>query len=249
MINYCFILQYDGTAYNGWQKQGNTEKTIQGLLEETVSSLLSEKVDIKGSGRTDRGVHARKQVANCYASKRVEDDWLKDELNKCLPADVRVIRVLKKPLSFHSRKSAQSKTYEYCIYNSTRKNVFSWRYCCQVEQSLDLKSMRVAAKKLEGTHDFLGFSSLRDTKKSTVRTIEKVEIIKEGEMIRILFTGDGFLYHMVRILTGTLLMVGQGKMEVSQIERILESRDRELAGPTAPAQGLKLVDVVYEKKD
>lgn len=244
--NYRLVLQYDGTRFNGWQKQGNTDSTIQGLLERKLSEHLKEKIDIKGSGRTDRGVHAAGQVANFYTTKRIESGQLKQWLNESLPEDIRVNEVEEVPLAFHSRKSATSKTYEYCIWNSQEKNVFSNRYAYSVEPPLNIDKMKKAAKLLCGTHDFLGFCSLKESKKSTVRTLESIIIRQENKKIYIQYKGNGFLYHMVRILTGTLIEVGIGNMKPEEVETILQEKNRNLAGQTVPSQGLKLLSVEYQ---
>ncbi len=244
--NYRMELQYDGTRYNGWQRQGNTECTIQGLIEEILSEYLEEKIEVKASGRTDRGVHAISQVANFYSSRLIKVEPAKTWLNERLPEDIRIFYMEKVALSFHSRKSAVRKTYEYCIWNSTRKNVFYNRYAFTVESPLDIAKMKEGAEYLCGTHDFLGFSSLKESKKNTIRTIEKIQIDNNGEMIVIRFTGNGFLYHMVRILTGTLLEVGLEIRTPDSVLDIFQHKKRELAGYTVPAQGLKLVSVEYE---
>lgn len=245
--NYCLTLQYDGTRYNGWQRQGNTGSTIQGLLEEKLSAIFGEAVDLKGSGRTDRGVHAQEQIANFYAKKEVVPEILRKQLNLELPEDVRVNHIVLKPADFHSRKSAKKKTYEYCIWNSVERNVFYRNYAYDVGETLDLDRMKQAAQKLIGTYDFKGFSSLKESKKSTMRTIFDIEITREKERIYIRYTGDGFLYHMVRILTGTLIEIGKGSMEPGAVRKVIAEKERSAAGPTAPAQGLKLLKVYYER--
>lgn len=244
--NYCLTLQYDGTRYNGWQRQGNTGSTIQGLLEEKLSGIFGESIDLKGSGRTDRGVHAQGQVANFYAQREAVPEILRKQLNLELPEDVRVNSIVFKPADFHSRKSAKKKTYEYCIWNSVERNVFYRNYAYDVEETLDLDRMKQAAQKLIGTYDFIGFSSLKESKKSTVRTIFDIEITREKERVYIRYTGDGFLYRMVRILTGTLIEIGKGSMEPDTVRKVIEEKERSAAGPTAPAQGLKLLKVYYE---
>lgn len=243
--NYRLVLQYDGTRFNGWQKQGNTDSTIQGLLEWKLSEHLQEKIDIKGSGRTDSGVHASGQVANFYTTKKIESSHLKQWLNDSLPADIRVNEVGEVPLAFHSRKSATGKTYEYCIWNSQEKNVFGSRYAYSFATPLNIDKMKEAAKLLCGTHDFIGFSSLKESKKSTVRTIESITIKQENKKIYIQYKGNGFLYHMVRILTGTLIEVGIENMKPEEVVKILQEKNRTLAGQTVPSQGLKLLSVEY----
>lgn len=243
--NYCFHLQYDGSRYNGWQKQGNTERTIQGMLEQLLSQYTKAAVELKGSGRTDAGVHAKCQVANFYSDKQIAIKECKEWLNEQLPDDIRIDKAEEVSLAFHSRKSAIQKTYEYRIWNSQGKNVFGYRYAYSVEKLLNIKKMEEAAAILCGTHDFLGFSSLKESKKSTVRTIESISIFRIDNQVVIQYTGDGFLYHMVRILTGTLLEVGEGIREPDSIKQIFEKRERAMAGPMVPAHGLMLVKVEY----
>ncbi|SES83517.1 tRNA pseudouridine(38-40) synthase TruA [[Clostridium] polysaccharolyticum] len=243
--NYRLRICYDGTRYNGWQKQGNTDCTIQGLLEDELEKYLQEKVDLKGSGRTDAGVHALCQVANFYIRKDVECSLLKQHLNRILPEDIRILEVDEVSIDFHSRKSAVEKTYEYCIWNSNNKNVFYRRYAYSVESPLNIRKMEQAAKLLCGTHDFLGFSSMKKSKKSTVRTVTKISFEQRKELLAISFTGSGFLYHMVRIMAGTLIEVGLEKKEPEAVLEVLEKRERVLAGMTVPARGLRLVSVNY----
>lgn len=243
--NYCLHIQYDGSRFNGWQKQGNTRQTIQDLLEKLISQFVNEVIELKGSGRTDRGVHAKGQVANFYCSKKIAIQECKEWLNGKLPEDIHIDRAEEVPLSFHSRKSAVSKTYEYHIWNSKEKNVFSYRYAYSVEQPLDISKMEEAALLLCGTHDFLGFSSLKETKKSTVRTINSIRFDGLRNHIVIQYNGDGFLYHMVRILTGTLIEVGMGIREPESVREVLTKRTRSLAGSMAPAHGLFLKNVEY----
>lgn len=244
--NYKMVLQYDGSRFDGWQKQGNTAHTIQGILESTISAYVHEQVDVKGSGRTDQGVHALGQVANFYTLAVINTDEMKLWLNKKLPDTIRITELSEVSLSFHSRKSAVRKTYEYHIWNSTEKNVFAHPYMVTVEDKLDLEKMKTVAKMLCGTHDFIGFSSIKDNKKSTVRTIYSVEIKSNGNEVTISYTGDGFLYHMVRIISGTLIEIGQGKRSLESVVNVLEEKKRSLAGPLAPAQGLFLKLVEYK---
>lgn len=246
--NYRLLLQYEGTGFNGWQKQGNTEHTIQGLLEDVLSKYLQETIELKGSGRTDKGVHAQGQTANFLTTKKMNPLELKQWLNRTLPQEIRVNEVEEAPLTFHSRKSAIAKTYEYCIWNSEKKNVFYHRYAYTVPEKLDVNKMKQAAELLCGTHDFIGFSSLKDTKKSTVRRIDTIEITREKERLFLRFTGNGFLFHMVRILTGTILEVGKGEREPEDIIKVFQQKKRDFAGETVPAQGLRLISVLYESR-
>lgn len=244
--NIKIVVAYDGTRYNGWQKQGNTENTIQGKLERVLSSFLEEDIELHGSGRTDAGVHAKAQVANFHTSSTASLEDISTAFTMYLPNDIAVYHMEEVPYRFHSRLNATAKTYYYRIWNSHIPNVFEHRFLYEVEQPLNVEVMREAAKKLEGTHDFKSFCSNKRTKKSTVRTIFSIEIEQDQEEIVLKFNGDGFLYNMVRILTGTLIEVGLGKRKPEEMEAIIEAKNREEAGFTAPAQGLCLKSVSYE---
>lgn len=240
------VIRYDGTRYSGWQSQEHDENTIQGKLEAVLTRLLEEPIEIAGSGRTDAGVHALGQVANFKTGSGMTCEKLLAGLNHYLPEDIGVISLEEADGRFHSRLNAVRKTYCYHIWNSPVHNVFDRRYVWAVETPLDLEAMRRAAGYLTGTHDYKAFSSVKRGKKSTVRTVEAIRIEQKGPALTLSFTGDGFLYHMVRILTGTLVEVGLHKKKPEEMPRILESLDREQAGVMAPGQGLFLVNVEYE---
>ncbi len=245
MRNIKLVLRYDGTRYSGWQSQEHEENTIQGKLTAVLERMTGESIRLAGSGRTDAGVHALGQVANFRTESPFSCEKLKEELNQYLPEDMAVLSVEEADQRFHSRLNAVRKTYLYRIWNSPVHNVFERKYVYPLEQALDVEAMRQAADRLLGTHDFRAFSSYRRTKKSTVRTLEKITIEKNGEEIRLRFTGNGFLYHMVRILTGTLIEVGMNKKKPEDMDEILASLNRDKAGFTAPAQGLFLINVEY----
>ena len=244
-MNYKMTIQYDGARYSGWQRQGNTERTIQGRVEQALSELLESDVEVHGSGRTDAGVHALGQVANFHTEIPIANcgEFL-IQLNHELPEDIAVIKLDAASPRFHARLNAKEKTYRYSIWNSPIPNVFSRRMVYTIEQPLDVAAMKLAAEKLIGTHDFAGFSTDR-TKKSTVRYLKSAEVTREGDMVELLYTGNGFLRNMVRIMTGTLIEVGQHQRSPESIPEIMESRDRTKAGFTAPAQGLCLMEVFY----
>lgn len=244
-MNYKLLLQYDGTKLNGWQKQGNTDNTIQGKLEAILQRMYGESVEIHGSGRTDAGVHALGQVANFHAPAKFSPGEIKSTLNEYLSKDIRVLSVEIADERFHARLTAKEKTYEYRIDNGETANVFSRKYTMREEEPLDLEAMKKAAEYLKGTHDFKTFCANKKMKKSTVRTITSIVIEKKEGIVSIRYTGDGFLYNMVRILTGTLIEVGRGKRSPEEMKRILKALDRGAAGFTAPAQGLFLVNVIY----
>ncbi len=252
MNNYKLILQYDGTRYSGWQKQGNTDNTIQAKLETIAGKFTGTPTDVNGSGRTDAGVHALGQVANFRCEKIFADtDYIRDYFNHALPMDIRVISVEKAPARFHARLNAKEKHYRYVIDNAVVPDVFERRYAARIPVehepriSYDIAEMKKAAAYLTGEHDFKSFCDNRHMKKSTVRTIRDIRIANDNDRITLDFYGNGFLYHMVRILTGTLLEVGSGQRSAGDIPRILQSLDRREAGFTAPAPGLFLVEVKY----
>lgn len=252
MANFCLILAYDGTRYNGWQRQGNTPDTIQEKLENILEHLYGEPVEIHGSGRTDAGVHALRQVAN-YRVPRMLSRFSCQEIqayfNRYLPQDIRVLSVSQEDDRFHARLCAVSKLYEYRIDCGSIANIFERRYLYRIEEPLNFEKMQEAASYLIGTHDFKSFCSNRHMKKSTVRTIYDISFDLTDGILYIRYCGDGFLQHMVRILTGTLIEVGMGDLLPSQIPSILEGQNRSLAGFTAPAQGLFLVEVHYPEAE
>ena len=244
-MNYKAVLQYEGTRYRGWQTQGNTENTIQGKLENLLARMEGEPVEVHGSGRTDAGVHAAGQVINFRSNCGKSAAEIQAYMNQYLPEDIAVLSVEEAAPRFHARLNAVRKTYAYRIWNSPIQNVFERRFLTQVEEPLDVDAMRCAAALLCGTHDYRAFCSLKKFKKSTVRTIEKIHIEQDGEKIEIFYTGNGFLYHMVRILTGTLIEVGMGLRKPEDMPVILESRDRANAGRLVPPEGLMLMKVEY----
>ena len=244
-MNYRLLLQYDGSKLNGWQKQGNTDHTIQGKLERILTRMYGEPVEIHGSGRTDAGVHALGQVANFHAPGRFLAEEIHAYLNEYLSEDIRVLTVAAADGRFHARLSAKEKTYEYRIDNGAVANVFLRKYAMRVQEPLDVDAMRRAAASFIGTHDFKSFCANKKMKKSTVRTITAIDIAETDGIVTIRYTGNGFLYNMVRILTGTLIEVGRGERCPASISSILQAQDRSAAGFTAPPQGLFLVSVRY----
>lgn len=245
MQNYKLTIQYDGTRYNGWQRQGNTDNTIQGKLNEIIGRYLDEEVDIAGSGRTDAGVHAYMQVANFKTSKCFDKDKFLTKVNAFLPQDIRITAVESVDERFHARLSAVSKTYEYVIDNAPVADVFARKYSCRIEEMLNIDAMREAAALLIGTHDYVSFCGNKKFKKSSVRTVTDIVITESDGKIRIAFSGDGFLQNMVRIMAGTLIEVGLGKRDASSMTAILEAKSREAAGMMAPPEGLFLKEVRY----
>lgn len=244
-MNYKLLIQYDGSRYEGWQRQERTGSTIQGKIEAVLSKMTGVPVEIQGAGRTDAGVHAAGQTASVHLQDAVEPAVLCSYLNQYLPEDISVIKAECVPEKFHSRLNAKGKLYAYRIGTGERKNVFERKYIYDFGKKPDTALMREAAELLKGEHDFRSFCANKRMKKSTVRTIYDITIEeKEGE-ICIYYRGDGFLYHMIRILTGTLLEVGIGKRTPQSVKELLEVLDREKAGFTAPAKGLILLQVYY----
>ena len=245
MRNFMLTLCYDGTRYRGWQRQGNTDDTIQAKLEALLGRLLDQPIELAASGRTDAGVHARRQVCSFRAETALSADFMLTELRKLLPEDIGALALEEAPPRFHARLSCAEKTYVYRVWNSDEPNVFERRYVYILPRPLDTDAMRAAAELLTGRHDFAAFCTAHGKKRSTVRELRRVEIDRAGGELRLSFTGDGFLYNMVRILTGTLLEVGSGLREPESVAGTLESLDRAQAGFTAPARGLFLWDVRY----
>lgn len=255
MINYKITVQYDGTRYRGWQSLKDRNDTIQGKIKEVLHKLSGEEIDVIGSGRTDAGVHAIGQVANFHMEELegFTDEKLLDYMNHYLPMDIAITSLERVPERFHARHSARQKIYRYRIHTSKIKNVFERKYVYSfANESLDIENMKKAAGLLMGTHDFKAFCSNKRMNKSTVRTIYDIDIkpiySENGESIdeiEIFYTGNGFMHNMVRILTGTLIDVGRGYKSYDSMQEILEYRDRKMAGFTAPAEGLTLMEVIY----
>ena len=245
MPNYKLTLCYDGTRYRGWQRQGNTPNTMQEKVESALSRILDQPVETAASGRTDAGVHARAQVVSFRAkTDRAPEEILK-ELRAALPADIGAVSLSEAPPRFHARLNAKGKTYVYRVWNSELPDVFERRYRVSEPRPLDLDAMRAAAALLCGEHDFTSFCSDKRMKKSPVRRVDRIDVERLGDEVRLTFTGNGFLWNMVRILAGTLLEVGLGEREADTMQNVLDAKDRTAAGKTAPAQGLILWEVYY----
>ena len=248
MRTYKLTIAYDGTRYRGWQRQALTDRTIQEILERTVSEAVGYPVEVNGSGRTDAGVHASGQTASVVLSGAADDDFFTGEINRRLPEDIRILDAQLVKNGFHARKSAVGKAYEYYVDVGERPDVFRRRYCYHFPYNLDLDAMRKAAKYLTGTHDFAGFTDKRD-ETSTKRTICAIMVSRRDNLVTFRFEGSGFMYHMVRILTGTLLEAGMGRRTPESVREALRTKNREQAGFPAPARGLFLKEVWYEKTD
>ena len=245
MKNYRMLIEYDGTRYYGWQRQPG-QNTIQGKLEAVLSLLCGTETEVIGAGRTDGGVHARGMVANAVFETALSPEEIRSYLNRYLPDDIAVLEVREASPRFHARYNAIGKTYCYTCYDGAVKPVFDRKYYTRLEETPDLERMREAAELLRGEHDFRNFCVNPRMKKSTVRKVDRIDIIRDGGYLRFVFHGTGFLQNMVRIMVGTLLEVGYGRVSLEQVSRALESKERQKAGPTAPAQGLCLMSVDYD---
>ena len=244
--NYRFTISYDGTRYQGWEHQPTTDMTIQGKIEGVLSRMTDTEVEVIGAGRTDAGVHARAMTANAFLDTDLEPDKIRDYLNRYLPDDICIREVKAASDRFHSRYNAVGKTYRYTCFTGPVKPVFDRTYVYYLEETPDIERMEQAAKILKGEHDFKSFCSNPRMKKSTVRKVDRIDIVKKGAYITFTYHGTGFLQYMVRILTGTLLEVGYGKRTPESMEDLLKAKDRRLAGDTAPACGLTMVKVDYD---
>ena len=233
-------VAYDGTNYSGWQVQPNGI-TIEGVLNEALSELLKEDITVVGASRTDAGVHALCNLAVFDTCSRIPAEKMSYALNTSLPEDIRIVGSKEVAADFHPRHCESKKTYEYRIVNSEFINPIKRLYCHHTYLKCDVDLMQKAATYLVGEHDFKSFCTVGAQVESTVRTITDLEVVRVGEEIVIRVTGTGFLYNMVRIIVGTLLEVGYGRLAVDDISSILEACDRREAGPTAPAKGLCLV--------
>lgn len=243
--NIKLTLTFDGSAYHGWQRQKNAI-TVQETVENALAKAIGHNVMLVGCSRTDAGVHAREFVCNFSSDTQIPSERLPFALNTYLPKDIVCLSAADVPQNFNAITSALGKRYTYYIYNSQFPDIFSHSWHCR--HTLDTDAMQNAARAFLGTHDFLGFAAAGFTVKSTIRTIHSLNIEKKDSMISIDVSGDGFLYNMVRIIAGTLFFVGSGKILPKDMPDIIASRDRTRAGITAPADGLFLSEVYYEKE-
>ena len=245
MRNIKLVIEYDGRKFGGWQKQPN-KLNIQGEIENAIEELTGEKVNLIASGRTDSGVHAFGQVANFkIQNEKIPIEKFAVALNSKLKNSIRIQLAEEVDERFHSRYSVHSKTYKYVINNSKYGSSIFREFEYHFPIKLDVKEMQKAIKYFEGEHDFKAFKSSGTSSKNSVRTIYNAEVIYNEPRIEIFLTGNGFLYNMVRIISGTLLDVGTGKINANDIPKIIESGDRKQAGKTLPAHGLYLMKVEY----
>lgn len=244
MRNLRAKLSYDGSRFFGWQRQDGFV-SVQEVLEEALFELTGKPTTVYGSGRTDTGVHALGQVANFHLETKLEDDRLRHALNAHLPKGVVVRRLETCAGDFHARFSAIGKRYAYLTTTSRFRTPFARDLAHWVSSPLDLAAMRDAAKRLVGEHDFIAFSSTGSERKTTVREIRSAHVLARRDRIAFVVQGTGFLYNMVRIIAGTLLEVGRGKLAPDCVTRALENGERTELGATAPPEGLYLVSVLY----
>lgn len=244
MRNIKLTIEYDGKDYNGWQKQPN-KLNIQGTIEQTIESIVGHKIDLTASGRTDAGVHAIAQVANFKTNSQIPIEKFAIAINSRIKKSIVIKNAEEVDEKFHSRLNCKQKTYRYVINNSKQGTAIYRNLEYHVSNDLDLEKMQEAAKFFEGEHDFRAFKASGTSSKNSVRTIYKAEVYKNDDRIYIELTGSGFLYNMVRIISGTLIEVGLGKIEPNAILEIINSGKRENAGKTLPAHGLYLVNVEY----
>lgn len=250
-MNYRCRLRYEGTRYRGFQKQGNQENTIQAKLEALLNKAFSQEVEVYGSGRTDAGVHALGQVISFHLQGNIPPPEVQSTMNAFLPEDIQVLSCEQVPERFHARLSAVGKTYRYEVHIGDFPDAFRRKLEWHVPKLPDMERLRQAADLLIGAHDFRGFTEKQGAKKNTLRTIKAIDIRQEhvsDQESRLVFTlrGNGFLYHMVRLIVGTLLEVGWGTKELTVLKTILETGDRSLA-TLAPAHGLYLIRVEYKE--
>ena len=241
-MNIKLTIEYIGTAFSGWQKQQNSN-TVQAAIEDAIKKITGKESELTASGRTDAGVHALGQVANFHTDTSIPPERLKYALNSQLNEDIRIIESVQAEDEFHSRFGAKKKTYLYRIQTGDVRRAFEKNRSYYVKGSLDIDKMREQARFIVGEHDFSAFKSEGSSARNFVRTVYSLELRQNGDIIEMEITGNGFLYNMVRIIAGTLIEAGRGRE--TDVKKILESRSREFAGPTAPAMGLYLKNVCY----
>ncbi len=244
--NIKLLIEYDGTNYVGWQRQPvHHGKSIQGMIEDSIRKMVHHEVNLIPSGRTDAGVHAKGQVANFFTESSIPAERFPRALKGLLPPDIVVKGGWDVPDDFHARYSAREKTYRYIIRTAVEPSAFDWRYCIHLPMKLNLKEMKTAAGILVGTNDFTSFCAQGSPVKNFIRTIKSFHLFSDENNIYFDITANGFLYHMVRIIVGTLVEVGRGRWDPDYMKTILKSKDRNRAGPTAEPQGLILWEVKY----
>lgn len=245
MRNIKMTITYDGSKYKGWQKQKENDLTIQGKIEAVLSKMAGEVIQVVGCGRTDSGVHAENFIANFHTKCALSINEMLDYLYEYLPEDIVVKSMENVAERFHARYNVKSKTYVYRINNNKFRDVFNRKYTYHLAEKLNLLDMKSASEGLIGSHDFQSFTNARKSEKSTIRTINYINIIERNGLVEIEVNGNGFLWNMVRVIAGTLIEIGKGNLKPTDIERILNEKKRWEAGPLAQAKGLCLRDVQF----
>jgi len=245
MRNIKLTIEYDGTNYHGWQIQKNAN-TVQETIEKAISKLLDSHVGIVGCSRTDVGVHAYGQIAHFLTNSSIPGDKFSYAINNLLPDDIVIKKSEEVSVDFHSRYSSKGKKYRYLIYNNAHSSAIMRNRAYHVRPQLDFEAMQKASQYFSGRHDFSAFQATGGQVRSAIREIYSMDVFKkEDNLIGIEVSGNGFLYNMVRIIAGTLIYVGMGKIAASEIPQIIDSLDRTRAGKTAPAKGLYLMEIYY----
>ncbi len=245
MRNIRLIVKYDGSRYKGFQRLKDNDMTIQNKIESVLSKMTGEDIEIIGSGRTDMGVHSLGQVVNFKTNSDMSLEKMNEYLYRYLPEDMVIKDIKQVSDRFHSRYNAVSKTYLYKIYNDKYHDPFYRKYTLHIKDILDIKLMQEASDILVGKHDFTSFASSKSKKKSNIRQINKIDIIKQDNIVNIYINADGFLYNMVRIIVGCLIDIGLGKITKEDLKNMLEAKDRTKSSDTAQAKGLYLYEVFY----
>ena len=242
------VVSYDGTAYNGWALQSSTHNTIEEMLNRAIHGLTGEQVQVIGASRTDAGVHAYGNVAVFDTASSIPGEKFSFALNRLLPDDIRVVESRDVDATFHPRHCETEKTYEYRILNTRFEIPVKRHYTYHFSMPLDADVMQEAGSYLVGEHDFTSFCNVQSQALTHVRRVKDVKVRREGDEVIISVTGNGFLYNMVRIIAGTLIQIGRGKGQPSDVKKMLEAKDRSAAGPTAPPQGLFLMGYKFKDK-
>lgn len=245
MKRLLLSIQYDGTAYHGWQVQANA-LSVQEVFQDAVEKVFGKRLDVKGCSRTDSGVHANRYCLTLDTDMNISEEGVVMALNAQLPADIAVVDCREVPFDFHPRYSCTKKQYVYKIYNGSVRNPFLRNTAYYYRYPIDVDLLHTAAQSFCGTHDFAGFCSVKSDVEDTVRTVYRAEVKRDGDIVLFLFEADGFLYNMVRIMVGTLLFVNEGKIAPETLPDVIASKDRSRAGRTAQPQGLYLNKVYYD---
>ncbi|MBZ9625372.1 tRNA pseudouridine(38-40) synthase TruA [Clostridium sp. FP2] len=245
MRNLKMILEYDGSRYKGWQKQEDNDLTLQGKIQSVLSKMAGEPIEVSGCVRTDVGVHAENYMANFHTNSDLSNEAILDYLYEFLPEDIVVKSMVEASEKFHVAYNIKSITYVYKINNNELRNVFNRKYVYHSEGKLNLEKMRIAAESLVGTHDFQGFTTVTADTKSTIRTINYINIIEKNDMVEIEINGNDFLWNMVRIIIASLIDIGEGKLEVEDIETLLTEKTESKYSLMAKSKGLSLRNIEY----